>query len=57
VYEQYAYALIGSSPCLAVRYFIHPGEMGAYDASVHAFDRPALLSQFDRIRKSLVIEQ
>jgi uncharacterized protein len=57
VYDQYLYALIGSSPCLAVRYFIHSGEMGAYDATVHAFDRPALLSQFERIRKSLVIGQ
>lgn len=55
VYEQHAYALIGSSPCLAVRYFIHSGEIGAYDPPVHAFDRPALISQFDTIRKSLVV--
>lgn len=56
VYDQYLYALIGSSPCLAVRYFIHSGNMGMYDpGTVHAFDRPALLTQFDKIRKSLVI--
>lgn len=56
IYEQYLYALIGISPCLAVRYLIHSGDVGAYDpATVHAFDKPALLSQFDRIRKSLVI--
>jgi len=56
IYDQYLYALIGTSPCLAVRYFIHSGEIGAYDpATVHAFDSPALLRQFDHMRKSLVI--
>jgi uncharacterized protein len=56
LYEQHLYALVGSSPCVAVRYFIHSDDIGGDDPStVHAFDKPALLSQFDRIRKSLVI--
>jgi hypothetical protein len=55
-YEQHLFALIGSSPCFAVRYFIHSGGIGAYDpGTLHAFDKPALLSQFDRIRRLLVI--
>ena len=56
VYDQYLYALIGTSPCLAVRYFIHSDQIEDYDpGTVHAFDRPALLRQFDQMRKSLVI--
>jgi uncharacterized protein len=56
VYEEHVYALVGSSPCLAVRYLIHSGNMAMYDpGAVRAFDEPALLRQFDKIRKSLVI--
>lgn len=56
VYEEHVFALIGTSPCLAVRYLIHSGELGAYaPGTARAFDEPALLRQFDKIRKSLVI--
>lgn len=55
-YEQYIYALTGSKPCLGVRYFIHSTNIGAYDpGTVREFDRAALLAQFDRIRRTLVL--
>ena len=56
LYEEHVYALIGTSPCLAVRYFIHSANIANFDpGTVRAFDEPALLRQFDKIRKSLVI--
>ena len=55
-FEEHVYALIGTSPCLAVRYFIHSANIANFDpGTVRAFDKPALLRQFDKIRKSLVI--
>ena len=56
LYEEHVYALVGTSPCLAVRYLIHSGNMAMYDpGTVRAFDEPAVLRQFDKIRKSLVV--
>lgn len=55
-YEEQVYAIRGSSPCTAVRYFLHSGNIANYDpGTVEEFDRQALLSQFDRIRESLVL--
>ena len=57
-YEEFVYALRGSTPCVAVRYFIHFGNIQNYDQEdVREFDRGALLKEFDQIRQSLVVEQ
>jgi len=56
LYSEYVYAIPGTSPCLAVRYFIHSTQIGNYPpGKVTAFDQHALLAEFDGIRRSLVI--
>ena len=56
IYEEDVYALVGSKPCTAVRYFIHSGDIGNYPpGAVTAFDEPTLLAQFDQIRQSLTL--
>ncbi|HEY4488087.1 MAG TPA: hypothetical protein VJB97_01045 [Candidatus Paceibacterota bacterium] len=54
-YEEFVYALSGTSPCIAVRYHIHSMNIGNFATSteVREFDRNALLSAFDEIRRSL----
>ena len=55
-YEEHVYALATSSPCTAVRYFIHSSNISNYPAGmVSEFDRAALLGEFDKIRASLVL--
>jgi membrane-bound inhibitor of C-type lysozyme len=55
-YEETVYALLGSDPCTAVRYFVHFGVIENYPpGSVRAFDRQALISQFDAIRRTLTV--
>jgi membrane-bound inhibitor of C-type lysozyme len=55
-YEEAVYAIQGSHPCTAVRYFIHSTNIGNYTpGTVQAYDRATLLSQFDSIRKSLLL--
>ena len=57
-YEETVYALPGTNPCVAVRYFIHYGVIDNYPpGAVQQFDEQALLTQFDAIRRSLVIVQ
>lgn len=57
-YEEFVYARTGSSPCIAVRYFIHYGVIENYPPGVvKAFDQAALLSTFDQIRRTLQIPQ
>jgi hypothetical protein len=57
LYEEMVYAIASSSPCTAVRYFIHSTNLGNYPpGSVSAFDRAALLRAFDEIRRSLVLQ-
>jgi hypothetical protein len=57
-YEQHVYAIPGTNPCVAVRYFIHYGVFENYpEGSVKRFDEQALLAEFDTIRRSLVIKQ
>ncbi len=57
-YEEWVYALVGSQPCTAVRYFIHYGVIENYPPGmVQAFDHTALINQFDAIRRSLVLAQ
>jgi hypothetical protein len=55
-YEEQVYALKGSSPCTAVRYFIHSTNIANYPPNtVTEFDRAALLQKFDSIRDSLQV--
>lgn len=56
-YDEYVYALKGSSPCVGVRYFIHYGVIENYPKGTTTnFDREALLRQFDSIRESLTLQ-
>jgi len=57
-YEEKVWAIPGTNPCVAVRYFIHSTNIGNYTpGAVKEFDRQALLGQFDQIRRSLIINQ
>ena len=57
-YEEIVFALVGSSPCLAVRYFIHSTNIANYDpGTVREFDRTKLMSELDGIRWSLAVSQ
>lgn len=61
-YEESVYAVKGSNPCTAVRYFIHYSAIENYPpagepGAVTAFDRAAVISAFDKIRDSLVLTQ
>ncbi|MBI4080053.1 hypothetical protein HY414_02425 [Candidatus Kaiserbacteria bacterium] len=62
LYEEHVFALIGSKPCTAVRYYIHSGNIGNYppegeEGAVREFDRADLLRKFDAIRDSLILNQ
>jgi membrane-bound inhibitor of C-type lysozyme len=53
-YEEWVYAIPGTKPCTAVRYFIHYGVIDNYpQGTVKQFDHDALVAQFDQIRQSL----
>ncbi len=55
-YEETVFATPVDGGCVAVRYFIHYGVLENYpEDTVQAFDRQALLNQFDSIRKTLVL--
>jgi membrane-bound inhibitor of C-type lysozyme len=55
-YEEKVWAIPGSSPCIAVRYFIHSTNIGNYTpGTIKEFDKQALINQFDKIRGSLII--
>ncbi len=60
-YEETVYAITGSPQahgCIAVRYFIHYSVFENYPAgSIQHFDHDALVTQFDAIRRTLVIAQ
>ncbi len=54
-YEETVYALAGSNPCKAIRYFVHYGVIENYPpGAVKEFDKKKLLAQFDEIRRTLV---
>ena len=56
LYEEMVYALADSSPCTAMRYFIHSTNIGNYEpGAVQEFDKNALLTIFDEIRRSIVL--
>ena len=55
LYEETVYAITGSVPCTAIRYFIHSTSIGNYPpGSVREFDHATLIASFDKIRQSLV---
>jgi len=55
-YGETVYALPGTNPCIAVRYFIHSTVFENYPAgTVKLFDKQAILDQFDAIRRTLTI--
>ncbi len=55
-YEEVVYAIASSSPCTAVRYFIHSTSIENYPAgTVREFNRSALISEFNQIRDSLEV--
>ncbi len=57
-YEESVYALPGTNPCFAVRYFIHYGVLGNYPPGVvQPYDDSALSAEFDAMRRSLIIQQ
>jgi membrane-bound inhibitor of C-type lysozyme len=57
-YEEMVWAVVGTNPCVAVRYLIHSTNIDNYDPGVVTeFDRTALLQEFDKIRRSLIINR
>jgi membrane-bound inhibitor of C-type lysozyme len=55
-YEETVYAIKGTNPCIALRYFVHYGVIENYpEGAVSEFDKDALIGEFDKIRESLVI--
>jgi len=55
-YEETVWAIKGSSPCTAVRYFVHYGAIENYPAgAVVAFDENALIAAFDQIRHTVTL--
>lgn len=57
-YEESVYALPGTNPCIAVRYFIHYGAIENYpEGEVKEFNKQVLIDQFDSIRRTLIIGQ
>jgi len=53
MYDETVYVLDANTPCTAVRYFLHSGNIDNYDNSaVRAFDRGALVATFDQIRRT-----
>lgn len=56
-YEETVYAIPSTNPCVAIRYFIHYSVFENYPpGAVKRFDEQALLTQFDAIRRTLVIQ-
>jgi hypothetical protein len=57
-YEEWVYAIPDSHPCTAVRYFIHYAAIENFpQGAVQEFDKAALLSTFDQIRRTLALPQ
>src|SRR3989344_100407 len=55
-FEEQVWAIKGSKPCTAIRYFIRTAPMVNFEAgAVREYGRAALLLAFDEIRRSLVL--
>lgn len=53
-YEEQVWALAGSKPCVAIRYFIHTTAIENYEpGAVRAYDHAALIAAFDEIRRGV----
>lgn len=53
-YEEWIYAIKDSTPCTAVRYYIHSTAIENYpEGTVQEFNSEALLQEFDGMRRSL----
>jgi hypothetical protein len=56
-YSETVYSIPGTNPCLAIRYFIHYTVFENYPiGSITQFNLPNILSQFDSVRKTLIIQ-
>lgn len=54
LYEEFVFALPGSKPCTAVRYFLHSANIANFEpGAAQEFDRAKVLAQFDAVRDSL----
>lgn len=51
-YEEAVFAVTGSSPCIAMRYFLHT----TAGTSTQPYDRTAVLTAFETIRNSLSVQ-
>jgi hypothetical protein len=57
LYETWLFAIDGTSPCIALRYFVHSTNIGNYDpGTVKAFDEKKLMATFDAIRATLKLK-
>ncbi len=57
-YEETIYAIPGTNPCIAIRYVVHYTVIENYDpGTTPAFDKDALLLEFDAIRSTLILDQ
>jgi len=55
-YEETIYAIPGTNPCVAIRYFIHYTVLENYPSgTIKAFDKASLLRGFDAIRRTLIV--
>lgn len=55
--ETQVFVIDGTSPCIAVRYFIHSTVFENYDpGTIKRFDRADIIKVFDHVRKSIKIE-
>ena len=56
-YEETVYAIPGTDPCTGIRYFIHYKMIDdTPNTEVQEFDKEKLTEQFDRIRRTLVLQ-
>ncbi len=56
LYDEAVFAIPGTSPCTAVRYFIHSTQVANYpEGTVVAFDKAKVITELDFIRRSLVL--
>lgn len=56
-YEEIVYAIPGTNPCQAVRYFIHYSFFENYPVgTVREFDKKTIVTQFDQIRRTLILK-
>lgn len=54
-YEEKVWAIPGTNPCIAIRYFIHSTTVANYpEGTVSEFNYNSLVGQFDKIRQSLI---